>query len=229
MNDRNFNPDDEADAADRRIEDIVGGGRSAPARPEPAADFGDDFETDSVARARSRATSTRSRLGASDEPSRAQGRSTSMSAGGGTGAARNQKALLFIGGLVGAGILVVLIIVFAAQMFGGSGSGGLFGGPTATATATETPVATETPIPTSTRVAPNLALPPLTCIFQSGTGCSDYCAQPANASECSSAKDFIRAQSADPDEFFRCVSPGPGPNQGDPQACLRQAWYKANP
>jgi hypothetical protein len=226
MSDRNFNSDDEADAADRRIEDIVGGGRAAPSRPEPSQEF-EDYDTDSVARARDRASSTRSRLGAAEQPSRAQGRSASM--GASRGVAGNQKALLYIAGLVGAGILVVLIIVFAAGMFNGTGTGGLFGGPTATATSTATPIATETPIATSTRVAPNLALPPLTCIFQTGTGCSDYCAQPSNASECNSAKDFIRAQSADPDEFFRCVSPGPGPNQGDPQACLKQAWYKANP
>jgi hypothetical protein len=230
MNDPYNNPDNEADAADRRIENIVGGGRSAPRKPapepEPIADFEDDYENDSVARARSRANSARSRLGRSEPPpAKAKGRSTSL--GGQTGMMRNQKALLFIAALVGAGILVVLIIVFVAGMFN-KGAGNIFSGPTATPTVTETPQATPTPTktPPTTLSVPTL----LTCIRPGATmGCTDFCQQAANAAECNSARSFITAQDADANFWFQCVSPGPGANQGDPYECLVEAWHKANP
>jgi hypothetical protein len=142
------------------------------------------------------------------------------------------SALTMIGGLVAVGILIVVVLVLVAGMVSGGGIGiPLFA--TRTPTPTATPLATDTPTPTltltPTRTAPNLALPPLTCIFQSGTGCFDYCQEPANLNECNSARDFVRAQGADPEAWFRCLSPGPGPNQGNPQDCLRQAWYAANP
>jgi hypothetical protein len=140
------------------------------------------------------------------------------------------QALTLIGGIVGVGVLIVVIIVLAAGALGGNGIR-LPGMATATPTATATPIATETSIPsaTPTKQAPNLALPPLTCIYQSGGGCFDYCQQAGNASECNSARSFIEAQGADFDAWMRCVSPGSGPNTGNPQDCLRQAWYSNNP
>jgi hypothetical protein len=86
---------------------------------------------------------------------------------------------------------------------------------------------TETPTPT--RIAPVLNLPPLTCIFQSGMGCYDYCNDSANNAECQAAWDFVEAQEADPDVFFQCLGTQPGPNTGDAEECLKEAWRADNP
>jgi hypothetical protein len=91
------------------------------------------------------------------------------------------------------------------------------------------PTTTVEPSATPTRVAPSLNLPPLTCIFQSGPGCFDYCADPANQSECQAAYDFVEAQGADSALWISCIAPASGPNVGNPQDCLEQAWRSRNP
>ncbi len=227
--DQFLRPEDEQDEANRRIEEIRrGGSTSASGR---AASYEEEaqegYESEAVSRARGRAAAARARLGLGAEPE-SRARKPASRAGTRSGI----SALTMIGGLVGLGIVIVIILVLVAQAASGGGLAiPLFA--TKTPTPTPTPPATETPTPTltltPTRPAPNLALPPLTCIFQSGTGCFDYCQQPANLSECNSAKDFVRAQGADPDVWLTCLAPGPGPNQGNPQDCLRQAWYAANP
>lgn len=231
-NDRNFGSEDEQEAAKRRIDDILGGGQ-APAEPSGRAyeDALDDVESDAVSRARGRASSARARLGM-EEPAVEERVPRAGRVRPAPGASTGRRAIMIIGGVVGAGIVLLIIILLVAQALGGQGIT-LPGFATATPTFTPTPPATETPTPTATftptRPAPELQLPPLTCIFQSGTGCTDYCNQAENTSECNAAREFIRAQGADPEAFFRCLSPGTGPNQGNPQDCLRQAWYARNP
>lgn len=146
---------------------------------------------------------------------------------------RGRQAVIVIGGLVAIGILIVLIIFLASSLFGEGGGLPFLATATPTPTATSVPTATPTPTstPTPTREAPSdLALPPLSCIFSSEAGgCFDYCQNPDNQAECASARDFIEAQNADADYWFECVAPGPGPNEGNPNECLKEAWREANP
>ncbi len=217
----NDDPLSEHEEADNRIQDIIKGSRQE-ARSAPADDL-DDVDRAVAARAGSRSGRMGGRAEVTPPP-----RATVRPGGAGK---RSTQAIVFIGLMVGAGVLIVLVLLLVSGVLGGGNLlGGLFA--TATPTATATPVATDTPIPTETPIPtitpPALSLPPLTCIFQSGTGCFDYCQQVANQSECNSARDFVRAQKADPDVWFNCLSPGPGPNQGNPQECLRQAWHAVN-
>lgn len=216
----------EREEAESRIDRIRRGAGQAPsAEPEPVYD--DTLDSDALSRARSRAQAARESLSYEEErPGR-----------GRTPASRGRQGIMMIAAIVGAGVVVLVVIVLLIRLLGGGGSGPALPflatdtpTPTPTPEATETPVPTETPTPTPTKEAPStLALPPLTCIFQSGTGCFDYCQNADNASECESAKDFIRAQDADPDVWFECLAPESGPNVGNPQLCLEDAWRAANP
>jgi hypothetical protein len=135
---------------------------------------------------------------------------------------------VWIGGLVGVGILIVIIIVVTARALGRATN------VTVPGLSTETPAVTGSPALTSTsaaptRTVPQLFLPSLNCIFQAGGGCSDFCAQPANASTCEGAKTFVEQQGVKWDFWLACVSPAPGPNTGDPQQCMRDGWLANNP
>jgi len=225
MSDQYNNPDDELDAADRRIDQILkSGGNAQPSRPPQQPTPSDQYESeDAIARARGRVNATRQQLGIGDasQPRRRMSGAPSLA-----GSSRSTQALMLIGGLVGAGVIVVIIVILAANTLKGGG----FHLP-GFATDTPTPTITPTPAPTATatKIAPNLALPPLTCIFQSGMGCSDYCADASHVTECNNARTFIQSQGADPNVFFTCLSPASGPNTGNPADCMRQAWYSANP
>jgi hypothetical protein len=225
MSDQYNNPDDELDAADRRIDQILkSGGTAQPSRPAQQPTPADQYESeDAIARARGRVNATRQQLGIGDA---SQARRRMSGAPSLTGSGRNTQALMLIGGLVGAGVIVVLIIILAANALKGGGIN-LPG----FATDTPTPTITPTPAPTATptKIAPSLNLPPLTCIFQSGTGCSDYCAEPSHLTECNTARTFLEAQGVDSNVFFNCLSPSSGPNTGNPVECIRQGWYAKNP
>ena len=135
-----------------------------------------------------------------------------------------RRALIIMGGIIALGLMVVLAVI----LLGGLAQGGTINlpfFPTATPTASPTPLPTLTPTPT--KVAPNLQLPQLTCIFI-GEGCFNYCQNAANAAECSGAKDFIRAQGANPDVWFQCIAPAAG-QVGEPKKCLEDAWRANNP
>lgn len=211
--------------AEERIRRIREGGAGHP--PESGGP-GADVESEALRRARERARRLREGLEEPVPPT--PSRVTPPRPRGGLG--RTSQAFVVIGGVVAVGVVIVLIIALLASLSGGRGISLPFlntATPTATATPTETPTPPATDTPTPTKVAPNLALPPLTCIFQSGIGCYDYCQNPANAAECQSAKAFVQAQNADPDFWLNCIAPGPGPNVGNPQRCLEDAWRKLNP
>lgn len=228
MSDEYLNPDDEQDEAQRRIDQIMRGGGAAPLPPnrveiEPVAD---DYETDAVLRARGRAQETRARLGLATDGSSDVSRRASSTIGGLP--RPTQQALIWIGGLVGVGILIVVIIVVTARALGRGNNVNLPGLSTSTPAGTETLAVTSTTA-APTRAVPQLFLPSLNCIFQAGGGCSDYCAQPANVSVCDGAKTFVEQQGVKWDFWLSCVSPGPGPNTGDPQQCMRDGWLANNP
>lgn len=222
-----FESDDERDAAEERIRRIRGDQGQQPARPEPEPRYDAvDEEPEAISRARGRAQAAREALRDSaaglDEPVVRQreprGRVAAPAAG-----QRSRQAFLIIGGLVVLGVLIVIFLIIFSSF---SPGGGLLApaAPTVTPSPTPTETPTPTPEPTPTQAAPNLALPPLTCIFQSGVGCFDFCQEPDNQDECQSASSFIGAQDANPDVFFECIAPGPGPNQGNAQDCLEEAW-----
>ena len=220
--DDGLSQEDSPEAAQDRIARIRGQGgadqsteygRGVPAGGR-ASEPEDSVDSPAVARARARG---RAVLPA-EEPERA--RPTSRGARG-SGA----RAVLIIGGLFVAGVVIVVAILFASGLVGEGSS--LFA--TATPTPTDTPTPTLTPTATLTPTVPALALPPLTCIVRSGQGCYDYCQDAAHQAECNAARDFLRTQGVDPDAWFDCASPGSGPNVGDPQVCLEQAWRAANP
>lgn len=214
-NDQYYDGDEEREAAEDRLRQIRGGGQA----PDDDANLG-DFESSASSRVRSRAKSA---LG------QAQTGETRVSQGGRRSSAN--QALMVVGSFVAVGILIVIVIALLGALRGDGGGLQLFA--TKTPTATATPEATSTPLPTETptptREAPNLALPPLTCLFQSGTGCFDYCGDPTNKTECDSAKNFIAAQGADPEMWLTCIASGPGANTGNPQDCLEDAWRSKNP
>lgn len=220
--------EEEREAAADRIRRIREG-QSDVGLPSSAEDSDYDDVNDAVARARARVRSTRDTLRgedvAEDPISRARVQPSSRSSRVAAPADRTRQAMMIVGGLVVLGVLIVIIMLVFSSFTGGGGIP-LINPPTATLTPTLTPTVTltPTPAPTATVAAPNLALPPLTCVFQSGTGCFDYCQDAANADECASARSFISAQQADPDVFFSCLAPSSGPNQGNPQDCLEEAW-----
>ena len=220
-NDSYYRPDDEQEEAQSRIDRIRGGGTQAPEpAPEPRGRVDDNYEREEPRRRPQRERRRNDETPPEPQLTRSQG----------------QQAVLLIGGVVLLGLLAVVVIVLLAGGLGGSGGGGginlPFGAtdtPTPTPTFTPSPTPTEAPTPTPTPPPPDLALPPLTCLFQSGVGCFDYCNDAANAAECTAASEFLQAQSVDPTVFFDCLSPGPGANQGNPQQCLADGWYAANP
>lgn len=227
--DEYYDSEEERKAAEDRIRRIREGG--AEPAPEPSSTFGQGYERaelDAVERARARARAARDALDYEPAP---RVRPSAQPAGRAPAApGRGQQALLIIGGVVAAGIVIVVVLLIISMLAGGGALPFVATRtptPTATPTETPTPIATETPTPT--RPAPNLALPPLTCIFQSGVSCYEYCQDPGNQAECQSARQFVAAQNADPDVWLSCIAPGPGPNVGNPQACLEEAWRALNP
>lgn len=228
MSDNQYNDSDQeaADARDR-IDRILRGDAGAG---EPSSiDSGDPLgDSEALARARSRRGPSRANLGAEAVSEQPVIRSR---VGAGPAPSRARQALMVIGGVVAAGVLLVVVLLLAAPLLRGESVGIPFLA-TATSTPTITPTPTETPTvtPTATKTAPStLALPNLPCIFQSGTGCFDYCADAENAAVCQAAREFIGAQGADANAWFQCVSPSSGPNVGNPLECLRDAWRANNP
>ncbi len=222
MSDRRFGNPDEPEDARERIERIKRGGQQPQPQPDRELEYYPESEPQTQQSAPGMSRGGRvpavepARPAPAPEPKPAPGRGT--------------QAILFIGAVVGIGVIVVLALVLLSGVLTGGGITLPFGAtdtPTPTATFTPTATPTETPTPTPTPPPPRLSLPPLTCIFQSGVGCFDYCQAAENAQECQAAKDFVAAQGADPDAWFTCLSPGPGANVGNPQECLVQAWYAA--
>lgn len=237
MADNRYSEDEEAQ---RRIDQIrKGSGLSQPppsgAQQPAPEETPREAETDSVARARSRAASARSTLrGDSRAGAVPPDRSGGRASGGGAAAqpqtqssGRSTSGLFIIGGVVLVGILIVALIFAISQLSGGEGLPIALGPtdtPTATPTATATATPTETPTPTPTLAAPTtLGLPPLTCIFDAIT-CEQYCANPDNRAECDMARDHIAAQDADPDFWFACLEDTTGENEGNEFLCLEDAW-----
>lgn len=223
--------DSEQEAADARdrinriLRGGAGGGADQPAPLDSEDPLGD---SEALARARAKLRPSRADIGAQEASEQPVVRSRVST---GRAPVRSQQALIVIGGVVAAGVLLVVILLIAAPLLRGEGiSLPFFGTATPTPTITPTPTATPTITPTATKSAPStLSLPNLTCIYQSGTGCFDYCADTANDAECKAARDFIGAQGANADVWFKCVSPGTGPNVGNPLECLRDAWRANNP
>ncbi|HEC23019.1 MAG TPA: hypothetical protein ENI95_08890 [Chloroflexi bacterium] len=225
-----YNGYDEAEAAEDRIRRIRKKG--AAGAPPPRGAGLDEVDSEALRRARARARRTRGVVEQLEEEEVVKPRARPARTGG-----RGQQALLFIGGIVVVGILIVGALFLVSGFLSGEG-GGLpdilsratdTPTPTPTPEATATPTPTETPSPTPTREAPrDLGLPPLECLY-TGPGCYDFCQNPDNQATCEAARQFLSAQRVDPDAWFECVAPGPGPNVGNPQECLEEAWRVANP
>ncbi len=222
------NPYNDAETERREAEERIRRIREGAQRPPAGSEAEMGTESEALRRAQERAR--RLREGLEEPVPPVPSRAVPSPRRGGV--SRTSQAFVVIGGIVAVGVVIVIIIALFASLSGGRGISLPFlntATPTATATPTETPTPPATDTPTPTKAAPNLALPPLTCIFQSGIGCYDYCQNPANAAECQSAKAFVQAQNADPDFWLNCIAPGPGPNVGNPQRCLEDAWRKLNP
>ncbi len=220
--DQFYSGDEEREAAEDRIARIRAGSSAAP--PARSTGASDELESEAVSRVQARGRLMRATLEDVSVERAPMGRAR--------GRGRTGQAVVIIGGVVGIGIVLLIIIALVSALAGGGGISLPFIAtktptPLPTATATPTPLPTETPTPT--KVAPRLNLPNLTCIFQSGQGCADYCQDSANANECGAARRFVEAQGADFDFWLSCVAPGPGPNVGNPQTCLEDAWRKKNP
>jgi hypothetical protein len=214
----NQNPDDEVDAAASRIDQIVsGGGAAAPQRDRYQEESLDEVRSDALDRARGRAGSARSRLGL-DEPQPKQ-QSRARASGGEGGTARTQQAIMLIGGLVVAGIVIVAIVLFAF----GQGGAALPFLATATPTPTDTPTPTPTLTPTPT-VPADLVVPGLACIFQT-TGCAAYCAQPENITECNTARANLEGKGVNADVFFQCLAETPMSVETRVIDCLHKGYY----
>ncbi len=232
--------EEERRAAEERIRRIREGGQPPADRSSGAAEPGLDDSSDALSEARSRVRAARESLEVAEQRTRSGGRGSqrraqpSVAAGG-----RSQQGMLVIGGVVVIGILIVVIIIMMSALLGGGGSplaAPTTPEPSATAPSTATPVPTgasptDSSLPTSSSTGggPELALPPLACLFQEGVGCFDYCQDAAHEVDCDSARQFVRAQNADPDVWLNCVASEPGPNTGDPQQCLEEAWQANNP
>lgn len=225
-NDQYYSPNGEEETPEDRIRRIREGGASQPP-PQPSID-----EEPIVSGGRaSRSEQMRQEIsGRGSRAAASQARQASTATA--PASSRGRQAILVIGGVVAIGVVIVLVLFVISAMSRGGGISLPFlatATATPTATSTATPVPTETPTATATKEAPALALPPLTCIFQSGVGCFDYCQQPENEGECNSARDFVAAQGADPAVWLDCIASGPGPNTGNPQKCLEDAWRSNNP
>lgn len=239
MDPNDFESREERRAAEDRIRRIREGGGTPEPAPEPVEDdfdtFEDEFEAPSRAGQRTRPTRPpRDRIetdwDTAPEPPRRTARPRDpFDAVEPAPARRSRQGMMIVGGLVVLGVMIVIFLLIISSFLGGGPS--LLSRATETMTPTVEPTATVPPTaaPTVTAQAPNLALPPLTCIFQSGVGCFDYCQAAENAGECQSARSFIQAQAADPDVFFSCLGTAPGPNQGNPQDCLAEAWRAEQP
>ncbi|MGF1504349.1 MAG: hypothetical protein ACFB51_04320, partial [Anaerolineae bacterium] len=218
--------DEDRKEAEDRIARIRGGGQGAPAggRDDVSDDYDDydDSTSDALSRARSRADPLR---GPSRGGSRAERSQPAAPPPGRTAARRGPNAIVVVGGVVGLGLIIVLAILLVGQLAGGSSILPLGPTETPTPTATPTPVPpTETPTATPTPDIPPLYAPPLTCIFQSGIGCFDYCNDAENAGECEAAADFLEAQGVDAEQFFICLGTEPGANIGTTLVCLDEGW-----
>jgi hypothetical protein len=228
--------EEERRAAEERIRRIREGGQAPAGGSSGAVEPELDDSSDTLSEARSRVRAARESLEVAEQRTRSGGRGSqrraqpSVAVGG-----RGRQGILVIGGVVVIGILVVVIIIMLSTLLGGGGSplaATATPEPSATAPVTATTaVPTDSSLPTgsSTGGGPELALPPLACLYQEGVGCFDYCQDAAHEVDCDSARQFVRAQNADPDVWLNCVASEPGPNTGDPQQCLEEAWQANNP
>jgi hypothetical protein len=219
--------EDEAAEAQNRIDQILGGGgaQNAPQQPQPADTYTDD-PLGGAPRVELRSRAARSALGL-DQPEANQPRQR-QSQGGRSPAPRAQQAIMVVGGIVVLGIVVVAAIFLLANAAKPGGS------PIAIpflSTATSTPTNTPTPTPTATPTptVPPLQLPNLTCLVTSTTGCLDYCQNIDNLKECDQARDAVETQGADFTAFLKCLEPASGPNTGNPQTCLEDAYRAKHP
>ena len=213
------NSEDEAAAAQDRINRIVGGGAAR------GGESGGQSESMGESEALRR---MRERRGGAEAGGQAGGSMPTSRATGSRPGVRGQQAIVIIGGVVVIGILIVLLLLVVLPGVSGGD------GPTINLpflpTATFTPSSTPTVTPTATSTVPPLSLPNLTCIFQGSVGgCLDYCTNLANDAECDAARDVLERQSVDFDVWLHCVAPAPGPNVGNPQTCLEDAWRQSNP
>jgi len=213
------NGEEEAAEANDRINRILGGGGAPDASPNVGSGGDPLGGDDPLAQRQFRSRTARSAYEDDQSAERPAGRAPRQPAASG------RRAIAIIGGVLVIGLLAVAAIVVVGGLTQG-GSVNLPFFPTATPTATMTPTATLTPTPT--KIAPNLQLPQLTCIFTS-EGCLNYCKLPANAAECQGAKDFIKAQGANADVWFECIAPESGQVGGEPKKCLEDAWRAQNP
>jgi hypothetical protein len=238
--DMNDMSEEERRAAEERIRRIREGGQPAAGRPSDAVEPGLDDSSDALSEARARVQAARESLEVAEQRKRGRSRGSQRSAAQPVAAGgRSLQGMLVIGGVVVIGLIVVVVIIMLGSLLGGGGSplaATATPEPSATVPATDTPVPTgaaptDSSLPTGSSPGggPELALPPLACLFQDGVGCFDYCQDPAHEADCNSARQFVSAQNADPDVWLNCVAPGPGPNVGDPQSCLEEAWRANNP
>lgn len=228
--------EEERRAAEERIRRIREGSGQPASSSQPSGEVepGLNDSSDALSQARSRVQAARESLEVAEKQTRGGSRGSRRAQPSVAAGKRSLQGMIVIGGVVVIGLLIVAIIIMLGNLLGGSGSPL---GATATPEPSPTLLVTETPPPTEGPAASGssagdefeLALPPLTCIFQSGVGCYDYCQDPANEAECDSARQFVRAQNADPDVWLNCVAPEPGPNVGNPQECLEEAWRANNP
>ena len=232
MSDDNFY-DDEASEAEDRIERIRKGRGQASQPVDSGGVFDDSYESEQVVQSRSRAERVRQVLGESpDAVSGKLGRSQSRAGTQQQSGSGMSPAMLFVVGLLAIVGLLIVILLVASASGGGFSLPSIFlpaDTPTPTPTITPSPTATEEPTATPTQEVPrNLGLPPLECLY-TGSGCYDYCQDPANQTDCTGAREFLVRERVDPDTWFNCVAPGPGANVGNPQQCLEDAWRAANP
>lgn len=212
---QNYDSEDEAAAAQDRISRIVGGGAASGGQ---ASGQGEELgESEALRRMRER----RGGMAQGGDVPRAS------RASGARPAVKSQQAFLVIGGVVIIGILILLLLLVVLPSL--SGGGATINLPFVP-TATFTPSATPTLTPTATSTVPPLSLPNLTCIFQGSVGgCLDYCQNLANDAECDAARDVLERQGIDFDVWLHCVAPASGPNVGNPQTCLEDAWRQSHP
>lgn len=217
MSDSNqFDSEQERAAAEDRLARIRGGSSQPSGGTSGAASGFDDFESEAISRARSRADATREALDRAAPAPRGRAR------GG-----RGRQGLIIIMSAVGIGGVVLVVILFVGLLGGGGGGFGLFATrtptPTATPLATPTPPATPTETPTPT--APVLQLPNLECVFDTSTSCAEYCRSSDHQTECQAARDFLTQQGVSADAWFLCLEETPTDTFG----CLEYAWYANQP
>ena len=222
-NNQNYDDgEEEAAEAQNRIDRILGGGGASqpqnPQQPQQDGSYSDD-PLGGAPRVELHSRAARSALGY-DQP---QGGQQSRQ-GQDKPSPRAQQAIMIVGGILVLGVVVVVVIILlASALKPGAAPIVLPFISTATPTPTDTPTPTVTPTPEPT--LPPLSLPNLTCLVQSQTGCLDYCQNVSNLQECDAARNTVETiDHADFTAFLKCLEPTTGPNTGNPQTCLENAY-----